>query len=65
MTKQHAQKVASWRAFDKTLGEVRKKFADMNPDELEALIKEAVDAATPCPRPSVMAPRHTEPGDIA
>ncbi len=33
-----------WRVFDQTLAETRSKFADMPPDELEALIDEAVTA---------------------
>jgi hypothetical protein len=31
-----------WRMFDKTLAEVRSKFADIPPDELRAIIDEAV-----------------------
>ncbi len=34
-----------WRVFDQTLADVRSKFADLPPDELEALIDEAVSAA--------------------
>ena len=33
-----------WRVFDQTVAEARSKFADMPPDELEALIEEAVIA---------------------
>ena len=33
-----------WRAFDQTIEEVRAKFDDLPPDELEALIEEAVSA---------------------
>jgi len=31
-----------WREFDRTIEEVRRGFADMQPDELEELIREAV-----------------------
>lgn len=34
----------AWLAFDRTWAELRGKFADMPPDELEALINEAVTA---------------------
>jgi len=34
-----------WRVLDRTLAEVRGKFADMPPQELDALIEEAVAAA--------------------
>ena len=34
-----------WRVFDQTLTEVRSKFADVPPAELESLIEEAVSAA--------------------
>jgi hypothetical protein len=33
-----------WRAFDRTVKEVRAKFADLSPAKLEALIDEAVAA---------------------
>ena len=33
-----------WRAFDRTVEEVRAKFADLSPAKLEALIDEAVAA---------------------
>ena len=31
-----------WRVFDRTLAEVRNKFADMLPEEAQALIDEAI-----------------------
>jgi len=31
-----------WRMFEKTLAEVRSKFADMAPEEIETLVEEAV-----------------------
>jgi len=34
-----------WRVFDQTLAEVRGKFADMSPQELESLIDDAVATA--------------------
>jgi hypothetical protein len=34
-----------WRVFDQTLAEVRGKFADMPPDQLDSLIADAVAAA--------------------
>jgi hypothetical protein len=34
-----------WRVLDQTLAEVRGKFSDMPPDELETLIDEAVASA--------------------
>jgi hypothetical protein len=34
-----------WRVLDQTLTEVRSKFADLPPEELEALIEEAVSSA--------------------
>jgi hypothetical protein len=34
-----------WRVLDQTITEVRGKFADLPPEELEALIEEAVSSA--------------------
>ena len=31
-----------WRVFDQTLAEVREKFADLSPEEIDALVDEAV-----------------------
>lgn len=33
-----------WRVLDQTITEVRSKFADLPPEELEALIEEAVSS---------------------
>jgi hypothetical protein len=38
------EEAVKWRVFDQTLAETRSKFADLPPDELEALIDEAVAA---------------------
>jgi hypothetical protein len=34
-----------WRVLDQTIAEARRKFADLPPDELDALLAEAVAAA--------------------
>ena len=34
-----------WRVLDQTITEVRGKFADLPPEELEALIEEAISSA--------------------
>ncbi len=39
------EEAVKWRVFNQTLADVRDKFADMPPDELESLIDEAVVAA--------------------
>lgn len=36
------EEAVKWRVFDQTLAEVRARFSDMEPDELDALIDEAV-----------------------
>jgi len=36
------EEAVKWRVFDRTLAEVRGKFADVPPAELESLIDEAV-----------------------
>ncbi len=33
-----------WRVFEQTLAEVREQVADVPPDELQAIIDEAIDA---------------------
>lgn len=38
------EEAVKWRVFDQTLAEARSKFADMPPEEAEALIDEAVAA---------------------
>ena len=35
------EEAVKWRVFDQTLVEVRSKFADLPPDELQAMIDEA------------------------
>jgi hypothetical protein len=35
------EEAVKWRVFDETLAEVREKFADLQPDELQQLIDEA------------------------
>jgi hypothetical protein len=39
------EEAVKWRVFDRTLAEVRGKFADLPATELDALIEEAVTAA--------------------
>ena len=41
-----------WRVLDQTMTEARSKFADLPPDELEALLAEAARAARN-PRPAI------------
>jgi hypothetical protein len=36
------EEAVKWRVFEQTLAEVRSKFADVPPDELETLIHEAI-----------------------
>ena len=36
-----------WRVLDQTVTEVRAGFADLPPDELQAMIDEAVEASRP------------------
>ena len=36
------EEAVKWRVFDQTLAEVRARFSDMEPEELDALIDEAV-----------------------
>ena len=38
------EEAVKWRVLDQTMAEARGKFADLPPDELEALIDEAVTA---------------------
>lgn len=38
------EEAVKWRVFDQTVTEVRSKFADLPPEELEALIDEAIAA---------------------
>lgn len=46
------EEAVKWRVFDRTLSEAREKFADLPPDELQAMIDEATArtrAETPPP----------------
>ena len=43
------EEAVKWRVLDQTIAEARSKFADMAPDELDALIGEAVTAARQAP----------------
>lgn len=43
------EEAVKWRVLDQTITEARSKFADMAPDELDALIGEAVTAARQAP----------------
>jgi hypothetical protein len=45
------EEAVKWRVLDQTMAEARSKFADMPPDELEAVIDEAVAAARQAHRP--------------
>lgn len=38
------EEAVKWRVLDRTIAEARSKFADVAPEELEALIDEAVTA---------------------
>jgi hypothetical protein len=40
-----------WRVLDRTLSEARSKFADMPPDEVDALLEEAVSETRKVARP--------------
>lgn len=39
------EEAVKWRVLDQTMTEARSKFADLPPDELEAMLAEAVTAA--------------------
>lgn len=39
------EEAVKWRVLDQTIAETRSKFADLPPEELEAVIDEAVAAA--------------------
>jgi hypothetical protein len=39
------EEAVKWRILDQTIAEARDAFADMTPDELDALLEEAVAAA--------------------
>jgi hypothetical protein len=38
------EEAVKWRVLDQTVSEVRSKFVDLPPDELESLVEEAVAA---------------------
>ena len=38
------EEAVRWRVFEQTLAEAREKFADLPPDDLQALIDEATDS---------------------
>jgi hypothetical protein len=38
------EEAVKWRVFDQTVAEVREKFSDLHPDELQALIDEATQS---------------------
>ncbi len=51
------EEAVKWRVFNETLTEVREKFADLPPDELQAMIDEAcasvrAERFPPAPKPS-------------
>ena len=51
------EEAVKWRVFDETLTEVREKFADLPPDELQAMVDEAcasvrAERFPPAPKPS-------------
>ena len=53
------EEAVKWRVFNETLTEVREKFADLPPDELQAMIDEAcasvrAERFPPAPKPSGM-----------
>jgi len=39
------EEAVKWRLFDETVQQARERFADMPPQEIEALVDEAVQAA--------------------
>jgi hypothetical protein len=45
------EEAVKWRVLEQTVAEAREKFADVPPEELEALIDEAVAAARKPQRP--------------
>ena len=51
------EEAVKWRVFNETLTEVREKFADLPPDELQTMIDEAcasvrTERFPPAPKPS-------------
>ena len=47
------EEAVKWRVFDQTLTEVRGKFADLPPADLDSLIEEAVTASREAKSPKV------------
>ncbi len=45
------EEAVKWRVLDQTMAEARGKFADLPPEELDALIGEAVTAIRQAPTP--------------
>ena len=39
------EEAVRWRVFEQTIAEARSRFADLEPDALQSLIDEAVDAS--------------------
>lgn len=39
------EEAVKWRVLDRTITEVREKFADLSPDALQALVDEATQSA--------------------
>jgi hypothetical protein len=54
------EEALKWRVFDQMLGEAREKFADLPPDDLQALIEEATSSVrTGCRLPPYR--KHPDP----
>ncbi len=44
------EEAVKWRVLDQTMTEARRKFADLSPDDLQALLDEAATAARQTPK---------------
>jgi hypothetical protein len=44
------EEAVKWRVLDQTMAEARRKFADLSPNDLQALLDEAITAARPTPK---------------
>lgn len=53
------EEAVKWRVFNETLTEVREKFADLPPDELQAMIDEACASVRAERAPSASTPSET------
>lgn len=53
------EEAVKWRVFNETLTEVREKFADLPPDELQAMIDEACASVRAERAPSAPTPSET------